>query len=84
MARELTERLGAAELLWSRVSREPQATLALRPGVERPAPGLVRPGLARAGAWLDTGWPVTMESAVASGVAAARSLIRQSAPKVAA
>jgi hypothetical protein len=84
MARELTERLGAAELLWSRVSREPQATLALRPGIERPAPGLVRPGLARAGAWLDTGWPVTMESAVASGVAAARSLLRQPTPKVAA
>jgi len=81
-ARELTERLGAAELLWSRVSREPQATLALRPGLERPAPGLVRPGLARAGAWLDTGWPVTMESAVASGVAAARSLLRQPIPKV--
>jgi len=84
MARELTERLGEAELLWSRVSREPQATLALRPGVERPEPGLVRPGLARAGAWLDTGWPVTMESAVASGVAAARSLLRQPTPKVAA
>jgi Flavin containing amine oxidoreductase len=84
MARELTERLGGAELLWSRVSREPQATIALRPGVERPAPGLVRPGLARAGAWLDTGWPVTMESAVASGVAAANALMQQAAPKVAA
>src|SRR5256885_418300 len=34
MARELTGRLGEAELLWSRVSREPQATIALRPRSE--------------------------------------------------
>ena len=33
IAGQLTERLGAAELLWSRVSREPYATIALRPGV---------------------------------------------------
>ena len=81
MARELTGRLGEAELLWSRVSREPQATIALRPGVERPAPGLVRDGVARAGAWLDTGWPVTMESAVASGVAAANALVHNATPQ---
>jgi hydroxysqualene dehydroxylase len=84
MARELTGRLGEAELLWSRVSREPQATIALRPGVRRPRPGLVRDGVARAGAWLDTGWPVTMESAVASGVAAARAVLAGTASKVAA
>ena len=84
MARELTGRLGEAELLWSRVSREPEATIALRPGVHRPAPGLVHGGLARAGAWLDTGWPVTMEGAVASGVTAARALVHNVAPRVAA
>jgi squalene-associated FAD-dependent desaturase len=84
MARELTGRLGQAELLWSRVSREPEATIALRPGVRRPAPGLVRDGLARAGAWLDTGWPVTMEGAVASGVTAACALVHKATPKVAA
>ncbi|TMK65289.1 MAG: FAD-dependent oxidoreductase [Actinobacteria bacterium] len=77
MARELTGLLGEAELLWSRVSREPQATIALRPGVKRPRPGPVRDGVARAGAWLDTGWPVTMESAVASGVTAARALVHK-------
>ena len=33
IAAQLTERLGEAELLWSRVSREPYATIALRPGV---------------------------------------------------
>ena len=36
IAAQLTERLGDAELLWSRVSREPYATVALRPGVQRP------------------------------------------------
>jgi hypothetical protein len=71
VAGQVTDRLGGAELLWSRVSREPDATIALRPGVERAAPGLVRPGLARAGAWTGTGWPATMESAVRSGLAAA-------------
>src|SRR5919197_2103117 len=84
MARELTERLGDAELLWSRVSREPQATIALRPGVERPAPGLVRDGVARAGAWTGTGWPATMESAVRSGRAAARAVLSDVTTKVAA
>ena len=33
IASQLTERLGNAELLWSRVSREPYATIALRPGI---------------------------------------------------
>jgi hypothetical protein len=80
----VTERLGAAELLWSRVSREPDATIALRPGVQRPAPGIVRPGLARAGAWTQTGWPATMESAVRSGRAAARALLSDATTKVAA
>ena len=84
IAAQVTERLGDAELLWSRVSREPEATIALRPGVERPRPGLVRPGVARAGAWTDTGWPPTMESAVRSGRAAVRALLSQMATKVAA
>jgi hypothetical protein len=84
IAGQVTERLGPAELLWSRVSREPEATIALRPGVHRPAPGLVRPGLARAGAWTDTGWPPTMESAVRSGRIAARALLAGVQAKVAA
>jgi squalene-associated FAD-dependent desaturase len=84
IAAQVTERLGGAELLWSRVSREPDATIALRPGVQRPAPGLVRPGLARAGAWTGTGWPATMESAVRSGRIAARALLADVGTKVAA
>jgi hypothetical protein len=84
IAAQVTERLGDAELLWSRVSREPEATIALRPGVERALPGLIRPRLARAGAWTDTGWPATMESAVRSGRMAARALLSDVTTKVAA
>jgi hydroxysqualene dehydroxylase len=84
IAAQVTERLGDADLVWSRVSREPEATIALRPGVGRPRPGLVRPGLARAGAWTETGWPVTMESAVRSGRAAARAVLSEVTTRVAA
>jgi squalene-associated FAD-dependent desaturase len=72
----LTQRLGEAELLWSRVSREPNATIAVRPGSEkqRPGPETSRPGVVRAGAWTATGWPATMEGAVRSGRIAARAL----------
>jgi squalene-associated FAD-dependent desaturase len=75
IAGQLTERLGAAELLWSRVSREPYATIALRPGVARPGPETRRPGVVRAGTWTDTGWPATMESAVRSGRRAAQHVL---------
>jgi hypothetical protein len=83
VAGQLTERLGRAELLWSRVSREPEATIALRPRVERPRAGAVRPGLARAGAWT-AGWPATMENAVRSGRAAARAVLSDATTRVAA
>ena len=75
IAGQLTERLGHAELVWSRVSREPNATMALRPGSVRPGVETARPNVARAGTWTDTGWPATMESAVRSGHAAARYLL---------
>jgi hydroxysqualene dehydroxylase len=68
-------RLGEAELLWSRVSREPYATIALRPGSRRPGVETQRPGVVRAGTWTDTGWPATMESAVRSGRRAAQQLL---------
>jgi hydroxysqualene dehydroxylase len=75
MATELTRRLGDAELLWSRVSREPEATIALRPGVRRPE-GMVGDDLVLAGAWTGNTWPPTMENAVATGVAAASAVAR--------
>jgi hydroxysqualene dehydroxylase len=75
LAGAVTERLGDAELVWSRLSREPEATIALRPGVLRPA----STGLA--GAWT-AGWPPTMEQAVRSGRATARALLSGMATKV--
>ena len=77
MAGELTGRLGRAELLWSRVSREPYATVALRPGTgkERRGTATDRPNVVRAGAWTDTGWPATMEGAIRSGLTAARTIM---------
>ncbi len=77
IAAALTDRLGRAELLWSRVSREPEATFAGRPGTAalRPGPATALPGVARAGAWTATGWPATMEGAIRSGHAAARHLL---------
>ena len=79
IAGQLTDRLGPAELLWSRVSREPYATVALRPGAVRPGAATGRPGVVRAGAWTDTGWPATMESAVRSGRAAAAHALTETA-----
>jgi squalene-associated FAD-dependent desaturase len=75
IAGQLTARLGEAELLWSRVSREPYATIAQRPGTHRPGLRTARPDAVRAGAWTDTGWPATMESAVRSGRSAAQHVL---------
>jgi squalene-associated FAD-dependent desaturase len=82
IAEQLTDRLGAAELLWSRVSREPYATIALRPGTRRPGVDTARPTVARAGAWTDTGWPPTMESALRSGRRAAQHLLSSASARV--
>ncbi len=75
IAGQLTDRLGHAELLWSRVSREPYATVALRPGVRRPGVETSQPNVVRAGTWTATGWPATMESAIRSGRAAAQHIL---------
>jgi squalene-associated FAD-dependent desaturase len=80
IAGQVTGRLGAAELTWSRVSREPNATIALRPGIERPGVETSRANVVRAGTWTDTGWPATMESAVRSGRIAARRLLDTFSP----
>ena len=82
IAGQLTERLGNAELLWSRVSREPYATVALRPGVERPGVETSRANVARAGTWTDPGWPATMESAIRSGRRAAQHILSSASAKV--
>ena len=82
IAGQLTDRLGEAELLWSRVSREPYATIALRPGTVRPGVETSRPGVVRAGTWTDTGWPATMESAVRSGRRAAQHILSSLSARV--
>ena len=82
IAGQLTGRLGEAELLWSRVSREPYATIALYPGVERPGVETAHSNVARAGTWTDTGWPATMESAIRSGRGAAQHILSSNSARV--
>ena len=80
VAADLTSRLGRAEVLWARVSREPAATFAGRPGTAALRLGVDtgRPGVVRAGAWTATGWPATMESAVRSGRRAVEVILDES------
>lgn len=68
-----------AELLAWRVIKERDATFRPLPGIaaSRPGPATPIPGLVLAGAWTDTGWPATLESAVRSGRAAAAEVERQ-------
>jgi uncharacterized protein with NAD-binding domain and iron-sulfur cluster len=47
-------------------------TARLRPGARTSIPGLYL-----AGAWTDTGWPATMESAVRSGLGAAAAALSE-------
>ncbi len=60
-----------AKLLRARVIKEPEATFIPAPGLVRPGARTSLPNLFLAGAYTDTGWPATMESAVRSGLAAA-------------
>jgi zeta-carotene desaturase len=58
------------------VVREKRATFSVAPGQPpRPSTRTAVPGLFLAGDWIDTGLPATIESAVASGHAAARAVI---------
>lgn len=57
------------------VTRNPEATFSAPRETQRPGPETALPNLAIAGAWTATGWPDTMESAVRSGIAAARHLM---------
>jgi uncharacterized protein with NAD-binding domain and iron-sulfur cluster len=56
------------------VTREKHATFRQAAGSARlrPGPRTAAPGVLLAGAWTATGWPDTMESAVRSGINAAR------------
>ncbi|HXK34856.1 MAG TPA: hydroxysqualene dehydroxylase HpnE [Dehalococcoidia bacterium] len=61
-------------LLRAVVIKEPDATFVPSPGLRRPANTTHLPNLMVAGAYTGTGWPATMESAVRSGISAARAL----------
>ena len=56
-------------------TRDPDATFVPAPGLIRPGPRTALSNVVIAGAWTDTGWPATMESAVRSGRAAARAVL---------
>ena len=71
--RRTLRRARESELLAARVVKETEATFRPAPGILAHRVGARTPiaNLALAGAWTDTGWPATMESAVRSGHAAA-------------
>jgi squalene-associated FAD-dependent desaturase len=68
-----------ARLLRGAATRDPDATFIPAPGVRRPGPTTVLSNLVIAGAWTDTGWPATIESAVRSGRTAALTLFSSAA-----
>ncbi len=81
MRRDLSACLPAfadAKVLAAKVVKEPRATLSPAPGDEarRPEPGSGMPGFLFAGDWTRTGLPATIESACASGFAAAEKILR--------
>lgn len=67
----------AAQLRRALVVKQRDATFAARPGISRLRPRQRTPvgNLFLAGDWTDTGWPATMESAVRSGLLAAREVM---------
>jgi uncharacterized protein with NAD-binding domain and iron-sulfur cluster len=73
-----------AEVVDSFVTRERRATFDQAPGCNalRPAPDPGLRGLWLAGAWTDTGWPDTMESAVRSGIRAAEAALDTSSDQI--
>lgn len=72
--------LAGARLVRGAATRNPEGTYLARPGAPRPCAATALPNLTVAGAWTATGWPDTMESAVRSGLAAARLLLERTAP----
>lgn len=74
---QLLPRARGAQVVDAFVTRERHATFRQAPGTRALRPGASTgfDGLWLAGAWTDTGWPDTMESAVRSGIAAAEGVL---------
>lgn len=72
--RAVLPEMGQAKLVRGAATRDREATFVPTPGLSRPGPRTSIPEVVIAGAWTDTGWPATMESAVRSGRAAADAL----------
>jgi squalene-associated FAD-dependent desaturase len=70
-------RARATNVMAALVVKQPKATFTPRPGIRalRPGPRTPVRGLFLAGDWTATGWPATMESAVRSGLQAARACL---------
>jgi phytoene dehydrogenase-like protein len=74
---ELLPRARTAKVEFFLATREHAATFRAAPGVAalRPGPKTPVAGLVLAGAWTATGWPATLEGAVLSGHAAAKTAL---------
>jgi len=81
---QLLPRTRKAKVERFEVTREHAATFRAAPGAARlrPGPRTRLEGLVLAGSWTATGWPATMESAVRSGMAAAREALGVAATPV--